>query len=75
MTRNSDCMPDVRESLTVQPSLTHRMDDLRMSESDRRLAAECLREGESLADLICRARDALRTTASLLGNYFAQRTR
>ena len=75
MTRNSDCMPDVRESLTVQPGLTHRMDDLRMSESDRRLAAECLRDGESLAGLICRARDAIRSTASLLGDYFAQRTR
>jgi len=75
MTRNTDCMPNVREPLTAQPSLTHRIADHRMSESDRRLAAECLREGESLADLICRARDALRTAGSLLGNYFAQRTR
>jgi hypothetical protein len=51
------------------------MDHHRMSESDRRLAEESLREGESLADHICRAKDALRSTASLLANYFAQRAR
>ena len=75
MTRKIDCMPDVREPVTAQPTLAHRMDDHRMSESDRRLAAECLRDGESLAGLICRARDAIRSTASHLGDYFAQRTR
>jgi hypothetical protein len=75
MTRNIDCMPDVREPVTAQPSLAHRMDDHRMSESDRRLAAECLRDGESLAGLICRAGDAIRSTASLVANYLVQRAR
>lgn len=75
MTRNTDCMPDVRETVTAQPSLAHRMDDHRMSESDRRLAAECLRDGESLAGLICRASDAIRSTASLVANYLLQRAR
>jgi hypothetical protein len=75
MTRNTDYMPDVREPVTARPSLAHRMDHHRMSESDRRLAEESLREGESLADHICRAKDALRSTASLLANYFAQRAR
>ena len=75
MNRSTHCMPDVHEPVTAQPGLAHRMDHHRMSESDRRLAAESLRDGESLGDHICRARDALRTAASLLGNYLTQRTR
>jgi hypothetical protein len=51
------------------------MEDLRMSESDRQAAAEWLRDGESLADFICRATAALRSTAALLDYYFAQRSR
>ena len=73
MTRNNDCMPEVRESVTARSSLVHRMDDQRMSESDRQAAAEWLRDGESLADFICRATDALRSTASFLEHRFPQR--
>lgn len=75
MTRNTNYMSNVREPVTTQPSLAQRIDNLRMSESDRRLATDCLRDGESLADLIFRARDAIRSAASLLANYFAQHAR
>jgi len=75
MTRNSDCMPEVREPVTVRSSLVRRMEDQRMSESDRQAAAAWLRDGESLADFVCRATDALRSTASFLEHYLAQRGR
>jgi len=75
MTPTNDGMPDARESVTAQPDLAQRMADQRMSESDQRLAAESLRDGESLADIIGRARGALQATASLLENYFAHRSK
>jgi len=46
-----------------------------MSEDDRQAAAEWLRDGESLADFVCRATDALRSTASLLEHCFPQRSK
>lgn len=75
MIPNTDGMPDVRESGMTQSDLVQRMEDQRMSESDRRLAAESLRDGESLADIIVRAKGALQSTAALLENYFAQRSK
>jgi hypothetical protein len=56
-------------------SLMQRMHDQHMSENDRQAAAEWLREGEALADFICRATDALRSTAAFLEHRFPQRGR
>jgi TPR repeat protein len=75
MIQNGNGQSDGRVPAAAQPSLGERMEDLRMSESDRQAAAEWLRDGESLADFICRATAALRCTAALLDYYFAQRSR
>lgn len=75
MNRFTDCMPDVREPVTAQPSLVHRIHEHRMSDSDRQVAVESLRDGESLAALMCRASDSIRSGAALLAERFAQRAR
>ena len=59
--------------MTPNAKLVQRMEAQHMSEGDRQAAAEWLRDGESLADFVCRATDALRSTASLLEHYFPQR--
>jgi len=61
--------------MTPNAKLVQRMEAQYMSEDDRQAAAEWLRDGESLADFIGRATDALRSTASFLEHYFAQRSR
>ena len=66
MTRMTNATAAVRENQAEQSALLQRMGDLHMSESDRQAAAEWLRDGESMADFICRATDALRATASFL---------
>lgn len=75
MIQNGKGQSDRRVPAAAQPSLGQRMTELGMSESERQAAAEWLRDGESLADVIGRATAALRSTAALLEYYFAQRSR
>lgn len=75
MTPTTDGMPDFREPAAAQRDLMKRMEDQHMAESDRQIAAAALRDGETLADLLGRARSALQSTASLLEHYFAQRSK
>jgi len=75
MTLNSERVVELREPALAGSSLMQRMDDQHMSENDRQAAADWLRDGESLADFICRATDALRSTASFLEHRFPQRSR
>ena len=75
MTLNSERVVELREPALAGSSLMQRMDDQHMSENDRQAAADWLRDGESLADFICRAADALRSTASFLEQRFPQRSR
>jgi hypothetical protein len=75
MNRNSERMPELRKTPMARLSLAQRMNELSMSEAERQAAAEWLRDGESLADFIGRATDALRSTASFLEHHFAQRSR
>ena len=70
MTRITNGTAAVRENQTEQSALLQRMDDLHMSEGDRRAAAEWLHDGESMADFICRATDALRATAAFLEHRY-----
>ena len=51
-------------------NVAHALDQLRISESDRQLAREYLRNGELMADLICRASENLRSAAALVGRSF-----
>jgi len=75
MTLNSERVVELREPALAGSSLMQRMDDQHMSENDRRAAAEWLRDGEALADFICRATDTLRSTAAFLEHSFPQRGR
>jgi len=61
--------------MTPNAKLVQRMEAQYMSEDDRQAAADWLRDGESLADFVCRATDALRSTASLLEHCFPQRSK
>lgn len=61
--------------MTSNAKLVQCMEAQHMNEGDRQAAAEWLRDGESLADFICRAADALRSTASFLEHRFPQRGR
>jgi hypothetical protein len=47
-------------------STAHRIDNLRLSEVDRRTAEEFLHYGEFIADLCCRAGTNLRSAVALL---------
>jgi hypothetical protein len=75
MALNSERVVELRETAPAESSLMQRMDDQRMSENDRQAAAAWLRDGEALADFICRATDALRSTAAFLEHSFPQRGR
>jgi hypothetical protein len=56
-------------------SMEQRIDDIRLSESDRRLANEHMHEADVVADLICRAVENLHSVGELLGGVFANRGR
>jgi hypothetical protein len=75
MTLNSERVVELREPALAGSSLMQRMDDQHMSDNDRQAAAEWLRDGEALADFICRTTDALRSTAAFLEHSFPQRSR
>lgn len=75
MTQKTNSRPDVREQAKPQPSLAQRIENLRLNESERQLASECLRDGELLGDLICRTEENLRSAATLVSSYFLHRAR
>ena len=56
-------------------SMDHRIENIRVSESDRQIAKEHMRDADFVADLICRATENLRSAESLLSGLFARRTR
>jgi hypothetical protein len=56
-------------------SMEQRIDHIHLSESDRRLAKEQMREADFVADLICRAAGNLRSVGDLLSGVFANRAR
>jgi capsid protein len=72
MTRNTEATTEMRNPVTMPATLLQRMQAQHMSESERQAAAEWLRDGESLADAICRAADSLRSTAAFLQHHFAR---
>ena len=54
-------------------SMDHRIDSIRVSESDRQIAKEHMRDADFVADLICRATEKLRSAEGLLSRLFAHR--
>ena len=55
-------------------SMDQRIDGIRVSESDRQIAKEHMRDADYVADLVCRATGKLRSAEELLSRLFAQRT-
>ena len=48
------------------PSLDRRIDSIRVSEADRQIAREHLRDADFVADLICRAVENVRTAKGFM---------
>ena len=65
--------PEVPENARRRSGLAQRIDSLRISESDRRIAEEALRNGELMADLIRRASETLKSAAALVNKSFTHR--
>jgi hypothetical protein len=61
--------------LNSHSSIDERIDHICLSESDRRLAKEHMREADFVANLICRAAGNLRSVGDLLSGVFANRAR
>ena len=55
-------------------SMDQRIDSIRVSESDRQVAKEHMRNADFVADLICRAAEKLRSAEDLLSRLFVHRT-
>jgi hypothetical protein len=62
-------------NMNTNSSMDQHIDNIRVSESDRQIAKEHMRDADFVADLICRATGNLRSTEGLLGRLFALRTR
>jgi len=58
----------------LQSSMDLRIDSIRVSESDRQIAKEHMRDADFVADLICRAAKKLRSAEGLLNRLFVHRT-
>ena len=55
------------------PSMVQRIDSIRVSDSDRQIAKEHMRDAEFAADLVCRACENFRSAEMLLSKLFAHR--
>ena len=55
-------------------SMDQRIDNIRVSESDRQIAKEHMRDADFVADLVCRVTEKLRSAEELLSRLFVQRT-
>jgi hypothetical protein len=54
-------------------SMDQRIENILVSESDRQIAKEHMRDAAFVADLICRAAENLRSTEGFLGKLFVHR--
>ena len=62
-------------NMNAYSSMDQHIDKIRVSESDRQIAKEHMRDADHVADLICRATENLRSTERLLGRRFVFHTR
>ena len=56
-----------------QSSMQQRTEHLRMSDSERALAAASLRDGERIAEFILRSGEKLRSATAQVGSFFLRR--
>ena len=61
--------------LNSHSSMEQRIDQIRLSKSDRRLAKEHMRDADFVTGLICRAAGNLWSVGDLLSGVFANRAR
>ena len=54
-------------------SMDQRIENILVSESDRQIAKEHMRDADFVADLICRAAENLQSAEGFLGNLFVHR--
>lgn len=73
MRQNTNSKPAKYGSWGWQSSMLQRTEYFRMSDSERKLAAESLRDGEKLADLILQSGEKLRSAAAHVGSLFLRR--
>ena len=59
--------------INAYSSIDQRIDNIRVSESDRQTAKEYMRDADFMADLICRAAKNLRAAEGLLGRLLVHR--
>ena len=59
--------------INAYSSIDQRIDNIRVSESDRQTAKEYMRDADFMADLICRAAEKLRSAEGLLGRLLVHR--
>ena len=55
-------------------SMDRRIDSIRVSESDRQIAKEHMRDADFVAELVCRAAEKLRSAEEMLSRLLAHRT-
>ena len=60
-------------NMNAYSSMDQRIDNIRVSESDRQIAKEHLRDADFVADLIFRAAENLRSAEGLLSKLFVHR--
>jgi len=63
------------KNIDSHSSMDQRIDRIRVSESDRQIAKEHMRDADFVADLVCRAAESLRSVGQLLNGIFANRVR
>jgi len=63
------------KNMNSQSSMDQRIDSIRVSQSDRQIAKQHMRDADLVADLICRAAENLRTAEGLLSRLFVQRAK
>ena len=73
MRQNTNSKPVRHGSWGWQSSMLQRTEHFRMSDSEREFAAESLRDGEKLADLILQSGEKLRSAAAHVGSFFLHR--
>lgn len=73
MRQNTNSKPVKYGSWGWQSSMMQRTEHHRMSDSERECAAESLRDGERIADLILQSGEKLRSAAAQVGSFFLHR--
>ena len=62
------------KNVSSYSSMERRIESIPVSKSDRQIAKEHMRDADSVADLICRAAEKLRSAEEMLSRMFAHRT-